>query len=134
MSGDTLEAWLDRALEDDKWTFQSVLFNALDRGDDFDEQKEKEEKEWEEAQAAEYGPVGVTIDGKNYYYKGQLVNIFLDIRQPNQSFYTLNMNPKGTVNIKIVRNKNNEITGVAYMTEAEVTELFGDCEDDQPAQ
>ena len=134
MSGDTLEAWLDRALEDDKWTFQSVLFNALDRGDDFDEQKEKEEKEWEEAQAAEYGPVGVTIDGKNYYYKGQLVNIFLDIRQPNQSFYTLNMNPKGTVNIKIVRNKNNEITGVAYMTEAEVTELFGDCEDDLPAQ
>ena len=134
MSGDTLEAWLDRALEDDKWTFQSVLFNALDRGDDFDEQKEKEEKEWEEAQAAEYGPVGVTIDGKNYYYKGQLVNIFLDIRQPNQSFYTLNMNPKGTVNIKIVRNKNNEITGVAYMTEAEVTELFGDCEDDLSAQ
>ncbi len=134
MSGDTLEAWLDRALEDDKWTFQSVLFNALDRGDDFDEQKEKEEKEWEKAQAAEYGPVGVTIDGKNYYYKGQLVNIFLDIRQPNQSFYTLNMNPKGTVNIKIVRNKNNEITGVAYMTEAEVTELFGDCEDDLPAQ
>ena len=134
MSEDTLEAWLDRALEDDKWTFQSVLFNALDRGDDFDEQKEKEEKEWEEAQAAEYGPVGVTIDGKNYYYKGQLVNIFLDIRQPNQSFYTLNMNPKGTVNIKIVRNKNNEITGVAYMTEAEVTELFGDCEDDLSAQ
>ena len=134
MSGDTLEAWLDRALEDDKWTFQSVLFNALDRGDDFDEQKEKEEKEWEKAQAAEYGPVGVTIDGKNYYYKGQLVNIFLDIRQPNQSFYTLNMNPKGTVNIKIVRNKNNEITGVAYMTEAEVTELFGDCEDDLSAQ
>ena len=134
MSEDTLEAWLDRALEDDKWTFQSVLFNALDRGDDFDEQKEKEKKEWEEAQAAEYGPVGVTIDGKNYYYKGELVNIFLDIRQPNRSFYTLNMNPKGTVNIKIVRNKNNEITGVAYMTEAEVTELFGDCEDDLSAQ
>lgn len=40
------------------------------------------------------------------------------------------MNPKGTVNIKIVRNINNKITGVAYMTEAEVTELLEDMDDD----
>ena len=72
---------------------------------------------------AEYRAAGVTMDGKDYYYKGELVRIFLDIR-PNKSFYTLNMNPKGTVNIKIVRNEKNEITGVAYMTEEEVTELL----------
>ncbi len=124
-----LELWLDRALEDGNWAFQSMLFDKLNRGEEFDELKEKQEKEWAEAQTAEYRAVGVTMDGKDYYYQGQLVNIFLDIR-PNKSFYTLNMNPKGTVNIKIIRDADNKITSVAYMTEAEVTELLGDMSDD----
>ena len=125
---DTLEEWLDKALADKNWPFQSVLFNALGRDDEFDGYKEKLEKEWAEAQAAEYQAAGVTMDGKDYYYQGQLVNIFLDAR-PDTSFYTLNMNPKGTLNIRIVRDENSEITGVANITEAEVTELFGDMED-----
>ena len=123
-----LELWLDRALEDGNWAFQSMLFDKLNRDEEFDELKEKQEKEWAEAQAAEYQAVGVTMDGKDYYYQGQLVNIFLDIR-PNKSVYTLNMNPKGTVNIKIVRDINSKITDVAYMTEAEVIELLGDMDD-----
>lgn len=124
-----LELWLNQALEDGKWDFQSMLFDKLDRNDEFDELKEKQEKEWAEAQTAEYRAVGVTMNGKDYYYQGQLVNIFLDIR-PNKSFYTLNMNPKGTVNIKITRDADNKITSVAYMTEAEVTELLEDMSDD----
>jgi beta-lactamase regulating signal transducer with metallopeptidase domain len=120
-----LELWLDQALEDGKWNFQSMLFDKLDRNDEFDELKDRQEKEWEAAQKAEYQAAGVTMDGKDYYYQGQLVNIFLDIR-PNKSFYTLNMNPEGTVNIKIVRNADNRITGVAGLTDAEMIELFGD--------
>ena len=128
MDESELELWLDRALEDGNWAFQSMLFDKLNRGEEFDELEEKQEKEWAEAQAAEYQAVGVTMDGKDYYYQGQLVNIFLDIR-PNKSVYTLNMNPKGIVNIKIVRDAENKITGVAYMTEAEVIELLGDMDD-----
>ena len=124
-----LELWLDRALEDGNWAFQSMLYNKLNRGEEFDELKEKQEKEWAEAQAAEYRAVGITMDGKDYYYAGQLVNIFLDIR-PNKSIYTLNTNPQGTVNIKIVRDSDNAITSVAYMSEAEVTELLEDMDDD----
>ena len=120
-----LELWLDRALEDGNWAFQSILFGKLNRSEEFDELEEKQEKEWAEAQAAEYRAVGVTTDGKDYYYQGRLVNIFLDIR-PNKSFYTLNINPKGTVNIKTVRDAENKIAGVSYMTEAEVAELLGD--------
>lgn len=127
MSEDMLEEWLDRALEDEKWVFQSFLFKALERDDELDELEEKRERRWEEEQKEEYQAVGVTVDGKNYYYQGQLVNIFLDIRV-NQSFWTLNMNPAGTVNIKISRDADNKITGVAYMTEAEVNELFGEIE------
>ena len=128
MDESELELWLDRALEDGNWVFQSMLFDKLNQGEEFDELKEKQEKEWAEAQTAEYQAVGVTMDEKDYYYQDQLVNIFLDI-QPNKSFYTLNMNPKGTVNIKIVRDVENKIIGVSYMTEAEVIELLGDMDD-----
>ena len=109
-----LEFWLDRALEDGKWDFQSVLFDKLGR-----------DSEFEEAQTEEYRAAGVTIDGKNYYYQGQLVNIFMDIRA-NASFYVLDMNPAGTVNIRINRDADNKIISVTYLTEAEVSELLGD--------
>ena len=120
-----LESWLDRALKDGRWNFQSILYDRLDRGDEFDRLEEKQEKEWEETLRAEYQAAGVTMSGKNYYYQGQLVNVFLDTRA-NQSFYTLNMNPAGTVNIKIIRDADDKITGAAYLTETEVTELLGD--------
>ena len=125
MNETELELWLDRALEDGMWDFQSMLFDKLNKSDEFDELKDEKEKEWEAAQKAEYQAAGVTMDGKDYYYQGQLVNIFLDIRA-DKSFYTLNMNPTGTVNIKITRNADNKITSVAYMTEAEAAELLDD--------
>ena len=118
-----LELWLDRALEEGKWNFQSMLFDRLNKSDEFDKQA---------AQEAEYQAAGIVMEGRDYYYQGQLVNIFLDIRA-NKSFYTLNMNPAGTVNIKVTRDGDNKITGIAYMTEAEVTELLegmGDDDDD----
>lgn len=122
-----LERWLDRALEDGKWSFQSMLFNKLDRNDEFDELEEQREKEWEAAQRAEYQAAGVTMDGKNYYYQGQLVNIFLDVRKGG-SFYVLDMNPKGTVNVRITRSADDKITGAACMTDAEAASLLGDME------
>lgn len=122
MTDQELEGWLERALADDKWAFQSMIYDRLHQ----DEEKDELEKALEEEQLAQYQAVGVTRSGKNYYYEGQLVNIFLDIRMPNQSFYTLDMNPAGTVNIKIIRSADGQVTGVAYMTETEVKELLGD--------
>lgn len=119
-----LEAWLDKALEDGHRSFQSILYDKLETDAEWDVQEEK----WEEQQRLEYQAVGVTCNGKNYYYQGQLVNIFLDIRS-NQSFYTLDMNPDGTVNIKIIRGEDGKITGVFYMDEAEVADLLGDMND-----
>lgn len=120
-----LELWLDRALEDGKWGFQSLLFARLDKNDEFDELEDEKYK----AQEAEYQAAGVTMDGRDYYYQGQLVNIFLDIRA-NKSFYTLNTNPTGTVNVKVIRDADNKITDIAYMTDAEVTKLLEDISDD----
>lgn len=74
---------------------------------------------------AEYAAYGVTKVGKDYYYQEQMVNIFLDQR-PDSAFYTFSVNPSGAVNIRILRGTDGEITGVAYMTEAETEELLGD--------
>ncbi|MCX4341718.1 MAG: M56 family metallopeptidase [Lachnospiraceae bacterium] len=127
MDEKTLEKWLERALADEKWNFQSMLDDELGR----DDEQDALEKAKEEEQLAQYKEVGVIQNGKNYYYEGQLVNIFLDIHMPNRSFYTLNMNPAGTVNIKIIRAQDGQITGVAYMTEAEVKELLEDRYEDE---
>lgn len=122
MTDKELEGWLERALADDKWDFQSMLYDRLHQ----DEEKDELDKALAEEQLAQYQAVGVTKNGKNYYYEGQLVNIFLDIHMPNRSFFTLDMNPAGTVNIRIVRSADGQVTGVAYMTETEVKELLGD--------
>ncbi len=116
-----LNAWLDRALQDGRWDFQSVLYTALDREPEF----EAHAKELEAERAAEYQAVGVTVDGGDYSYQGRLVRVFLDVVQPNRSFYQLDINPAGTVDIRIVRNAENQITGVAYLTDTELAEFFG---------
>lgn len=91
-----------------------------------EEKSDDLEKALDEKLTEEYRAAGITKSGKNYYYKDQLVHIFLDIHKPDQRFYTLNMNPAGTVNVKILREEDGKIIGAAYMTDSEVTELFGD--------
>ena len=122
MSEETLELWLERAKKDKQFAFQSILYNKLGMDRDLDEL----EARLDAAQAAQYKAAGVTMEGRNYYYKGELVNIFLDLNRPDNSIITLNMNPKGTVNIKIVRNEKGAITGVAELTQEEIEDLFGE--------
>ena len=122
MSEETLELWLERAKKDKQFAFQSLLYNKLGMDRDLDEL----EARLDAAQAAQYKAAGVTMEGRNYYYKGELVNIFLDLNRPDNSIITLNMNPKGTVNIKIVRNEKGAITGVAELTQEEIEDLFGE--------
>lgn len=121
MDTETLEGWLDRATADQKLAFQSALHDKLNR-----EENDVWEKAAEEEQRKAYEAVGVTWNGKNCYYNGQLVHIFLDMHKPDKSFYTLDMNLAGTVNIRIVRSEDGQISGVANLTEAEISELFGD--------
>ena len=122
MSEETLELWLERAKTDKQFAFQSILYNKLGMDRDLDEL----EARLDAAQAAQYKAAGVTMEGRNYYYKGELVNIFLDLHRPDNSIITLNMNPEGTVNIKIVRNEKGAITGVAELTQEEIEDLFGE--------
>ena len=72
-----------------------------------------------------YAAHGIEKDGESIYYQGQLIHVFLD-QCPDSSVYTLDINPKGTVSLEIIRDKEGEITGVFYMTEEEVAELLGE--------
>ena len=121
MDEETLEEWLDLAMADQESAFQSILFDRLE----MEGEKAEWERELEKTQAEEYRKAGITMKGKDYYYQGQLVNIFLDPR-PDRAFYTLSINPAGTVNVKILRGENGQITGAAYLSEEEFAELFGD--------
>ncbi len=121
MGAKTLEAWLDKAKQENRVSFQSVILKALDR----DWELEALEEELERQQLEEYGNYGITREGKAYYYQGQMVNIFLD-HQSGSAFYRLDMNPNGVVNIKITRGEDGTIQSVDYMTEQEVEELFGE--------
>lgn len=98
-------------------------------GKPMEEKSDDLEKTLDEKLAEEYRTAGVIQKGKNYYYEEQLVHIFLDIHKPDERFYTLNINPAGTVNVKILREEDGKIIGAAYMTDSEVTELFGDMDE-----
>lgn len=114
MSKETLEEWLGKATDDEKFKFQSILSNALGQGNKFDTLSE--------TQKAEYQAAGITVDGNNHYYQGQLVNIFLDMHR-------LAVNPAGTVNIRITRDEDGKISDVVYMIDAEVAELLENMEE-----
>ena len=121
-----LESWLARAEDDRRTNFQMELLDALDR----DFEREALEKKLDQEQDAAYAAVGVTREGKDRYYKGELVNIFLD--QQGKGYYVLDMNPDGKVNIKIVRDADDgAITGVAYLTAEEKARLSGSGEPDK---
>lgn len=125
MGEEELESWLNRALEDGAFAFQSMLYGRLDRYDEWSGAKDAIEEELAAQQMAEYAKYGVDWDGEDYYYQGQLVNIFLDCRQ-NSSFVTLDMEPRGTVNVKIVRDANNQILRAEELSGEELTALMED--------
>lgn len=120
MDKNALEDWLDQTETEGKYNFESVLLTALDR----DWEKDAIEEELDRQREEEYRSVGIITNGKLRYYQGQLVNVFLDMQQPDKAFYLLDMNPDGVVNVKIVRDEDGKIQGAAYMTDAEVEALF----------
>lgn len=97
-----------------------------DDDDDFD-------WDWDDKALMEaYAAYGIKKDGKSFYYKGEPVYIIMDQRH-NSSFYLFDINPKGTVSIKVIRNTEDKITGVSYMTEEEVEKLLPRLLDEEPA-
>lgn len=76
----------------------------------------------------EYKKWDITVEGKEYRWNGRLARIFLDL-EGNNSFYTLEKNPQGEVDIKVTRRGDGSILTVTEMSEAEAAELLEDWAD-----
>ncbi len=87
-------------------------------------QEQAGEEDWEDkALLEEYETYGIEKEDNLYYYKGELVYIIKD-QHPDSSVYLFNTDSKGTVSIKLIRNAEEEITSVTYMTEEEVAKAL----------
>lgn len=76
-----------------------------------------------------YAAHGVDQRGPHYSYRGQPVNILLDLR-PDGSVNTLSTDPEGMVNIRILRDGEGAVTGVEYLSDEEAAALLEDMEDE----
>ena len=68
--------------------------------------------------ARQYKKYGITEKNNTFYYKNKRIRIFIDIRA-DQSFIRFSYDKKGTVNIKITRNKKGKISNVKSLSKKE---------------
>ncbi|MDE7478832.1 MAG: hypothetical protein K2M91_12955, partial [Lachnospiraceae bacterium] len=103
--------------EDMSIGFQSVLLGADNMEASIENARKEDEKQ--------YAAWGIIREGDNFYYQGQLVHLFYDKYDAETVIRTININPLGTVDVKVTRSIRNKIMSVEYMTQEEVEELFG---------
>ncbi|MDE6710577.1 MAG: hypothetical protein K2J76_08815, partial [Oscillospiraceae bacterium] len=116
-----VKAWYDRASKDGKMSFKAICDCDYDF-DDWDEDFS------DSTTVKEYAKYGVTYKDGHYYYNNEPVRYFLDVQRSDSSaaIATVETNPKGKADIKIVRDKNGNITGVEKLTAEEIEKYFGD--------
>ena len=133
MEDDDLKVWYDRASKDRKIGFKAICDDDDDDFDywDFDDWDFGDEKFSDDTTVKEYAKYSVTQKDGHYYYNGEPVRYFLDVQRSSSSsaIATVETNPKGKADIKIVRDKNGKITGVEKLTAKEIKKYFGDTED-----
>jgi len=92
--------------------------------------KETENKteKTENQYSIEYAQHGITVTDGIYYYHGERVRIFMDLRM-NGSFENFIFDNEGSIDLRVLRDKNNSITNVEYLTESEADELLYDMDE-----
>ena len=138
MDRDTVGAWFDRAVKDGKVAFASDFdeywVDFDDYWADFDDAWNDFNDKWSSYEnyvnSSDYAKYGVTYKDGHYFYNKEPVRYFLDVQRSDSSakIATVETNPKGNVSIKIVRDKNGNITGVEKLTAKEIKKYFGDVE------
>ena len=126
MSREALEDWTDRAETDGRTAFRSVLYSMTDQVRELEGMKAALDR----AQAEEYAAHGLVKRSGAYYYKDQPVRVFMDQRQDDRSFRTLDVNPRGAVDVEVVRDRDGQILSVGLMSQEAAAELLEDWDDD----
>ncbi len=122
MGEETLQDWLVRANRDRSTSFQMILLGILGR----DQEAEILREELEQKRLEEYKSHGITKEGSLYYYKGRMVRVLMDMDHSTEKGCTLETNPLGEVDIKILRGSDGKIRSVEDLPKEETAALFGD--------
>lgn len=76
-------------------------------------------------QEKEYSKWNITKKNGVYYYKNQRIRILMDTRK-DRSFKNFSYDKKGKVDIKVIRNSNNKITKVKYLSKNKAQGILDD--------
>lgn len=76
-------------------------------------------------QEKEYTRWNITIKNGVYYYKNKRIRILVDTRK-DRSFKNFSYDKKGKVDIKVIRNSDNKITKVKYLSKKKAQEILDD--------
>lgn len=76
-------------------------------------------------QENEYAKWNITIKNGVYYYKDKRIRILMDTRK-DHSFQNFSYDKRGKVDIKVVRNSNNNITKVKYLSKKKAQRILDD--------
>ncbi|MBD5514984.1 MAG: M56 family metallopeptidase [Lachnospiraceae bacterium] len=143
------KSWLERCKKDGRADYYYILsdedediFDDTDFIDDTDYFNE-----WDEFQNAdssyeylsdylenkglldEYNQNDIITIKDAYYYHNARVRLLVDVRSDG-SFENFNYNERGTVDLRLVRDKNNDIVRVEYLSTEEAAEIIQDINDD----
>ncbi|QUH29972.1 M56 family metallopeptidase [Vallitalea guaymasensis] len=98
------------------------------------EQDEFEDKRIEKIKqdSAIYEKFGLTYneDEDKFYYNNKTVKCFFDKLSDEKNYYFI-IRPSGELNLKALRNKNNELIGITLVSKHEVEKIFGSTESNQ---
>lgn len=76
-------------------------------------------------QEKEYTKWNITIKNGVYYYKNKRIRILMDTRK-DRSFKKFSYDKKGKVDVKVIRNSDNKITKVKYLSKKKAQEILDD--------
>ena len=76
-------------------------------------------------QEKEYTKWNITIKNGVYYYKNKRIRILMDTRK-DRSFKNFSYDKKGKVDVKVIRNSDNKITKVKYLSKKKAQEILED--------
>ena len=76
-------------------------------------------------QEKQYTKWNITIKNGVYYYKNKRIRILMDTRK-DRSFKNFSYDKKGKVDVKVIRNSDNKITKVKYLSKKKAQEILED--------
>lgn len=146
---ETRKSWLEKCKKDGKINYYYILsdededifddsdfMNDDDYSNEWDDEKDESKNTFsfyqylsdyleEKGLLEEYNENNIIAIKNAYYYQNASVRLLVDVRSDG-SFENFNYNVNGTVDLRLLRDKNNEIIRVEYLSAKEAAEIIRD--------